>query len=179
MQALALDPLAAETTQGPELVTTPPVAPSGPEQLRLLRALLEIVRDRVESIHSGQRLVTAELKAIRDNLPAQRKPLSQRTQEIHVRATWFRRNGYCPLCAEVPVCTETERLPNSEYDHFFSRSQNRVTQTWLVCSACNKGMIDSEFKAAARSAFESYQQALRPFLSNRQTPLGFTTSSAV
>jgi hypothetical protein len=50
----------------------------------------------------------------------------------------------------------------------YGRNQNRVTQTWLVCSACNQRLNDSDFKASARSGFEAYQQALRPFMSGRQ-----------
>ena len=53
------------------------------------------------------------------------------------------------------------------------RNQNRVTQTWLVCAECNQRLLDTEFKSEARSAFESYQAALRPFLGGRQIALGF------
>jgi hypothetical protein len=171
--ALELKQPAEDRQPGPELVTTLAVAPSEPEQLPLLR-MLEIVRDRVESIHAGQRSMTTEIREIKANLPQQRKPLSPRTQEIHVRAVWSRRNGLCPCCQETPVCTAVDRLEGAEYDHWYTRNQNRVTQTWLVCGDCNRRMIDTDFKASARSAFESYQQALRPFMGNRQMPLGLT-----
>ena len=52
----------------------------------------------------------------------------------------------------------------------FCRSKNRVTQTWLICGECNGKLRDTDFKAEMRSAFESYQQALRPFL-GRQIPM--------
>jgi hypothetical protein len=168
--ALALDPEDSQQP-GPELVTTPAVAPAGPEQLPLLR-MLEVVRDRVETIHAGQRSISAELRDIRANLPRQRKPLSVRTQEIHIRATWSRRNGLCPCCQTVPVCADSGRLQGAEFDHWYSRNQPRVTQTWLVCGECNRRLLDTDFKADARSAFESYQQALRPFMGGRQIPLG-------
>jgi hypothetical protein len=167
-------PLALELEErpGPELVTTAPAVPSGPaEQLPLIR-ILEVVRDRVDSIHAGQRILTAEVREIRASLPQQRKPLSRRSQEVHIRATWARRNGYCPCCSEIPTCDAEGRLDGAEFDHWYGRSQNRVTQTWLVCSSCNQRLNDTDFKAAARSAFEAYQQALRPFLSGRQIPLG-------
>ena len=155
---------------GPELVTAAAAPLAAPEQIPLLR-MLEVVRDRVESIHASQRAVTAELREIRANLPAQRRPLSTRSQEIHVRATRARRNGFCPCCQVEPVCTEAERLEGAEFDHRYSRNQNRVTQTWLVCRDCNRRLIDTDFKAAARSAFEAYQQAWRPFMAARQIPL--------
>ncbi len=168
--ALALDP--DEPQPGPELVN----AAAGqsafvPEQLPLLR-MLEVVRDRVESIHAGQRAVAAELKDIKANLPQQRRPLSSRAQDLHIRATWARRNGLCPCCQSEPVCTDTGRLQGAEFDHWYSRNQNRSTQTWLVCGECNRRLLDTDFKAAARSAFEAYQQALRPFMGGRQIPLG-------
>ena len=152
----------------PELVTSSPVtaAALAPEQLPLLR-MLELVRDRVDSIHAGQRALTSEVREIKANLPMQRRPLSKRAQEIHVRATWSRRNGLCPCCQAEPICTEFGRVGEAEFDHWYSRNQNRVTQTWLVCRDCNRQLNDTDFKASSRSAFEAYQQAIKPFL-NRQ-----------
>lgn len=157
---------------GPKRVTAAAVPSLGPEQLPLF-LMLEVVRDRVESIHAGQRVVTAELKEIMASLPAQRRPLSRRAQEMHVRAIWSRRNGLCPCCQETPVCAASGRLQGSEFDHWYSRHQNRVTQTWLICSECNQQLLNTDYKAGARSAFEAYQQALRPFL-GRQIPLGLS-----
>ena len=159
-----------------ELVPTAPpsTAPREPEQLPLIR-MLEVVRDRVESIHAGQRTMVEELRDIKANLPKQRKPLSKRAQGIHIRVTAARRNGLCPCCQDTAVCTEMERLPGAEYDHWYSRNQNRVTQTWLVCSDCNAKLLDTDFKAAARSAFEAYQAAVRPLLS-RQIPMVLTAA---
>ena len=64
------------------------------------------------------------------------------------------------------------RIEGAEYDHWYSRNQNRVTQTWLVCGVCNERLVGTEFKAGVRSAFEAYQQALRRLLS-RQVALVF------
>jgi hypothetical protein len=61
-------------------------------------------------------------------------------------------------------------LPGAEFDHAYSRNQARVTQTWLVCGECNQRLISTDFRAAARSAFESYQAALKPLL-GRQLPM--------
>jgi hypothetical protein len=170
--ALALEP--EERKPRPELVTTQAVAaPHDPEQLPLIR-MLEIVRDRVEAIHTGQRELSAQVRDIKASLPKQRKPLSPRTQDIHLRVTWARRNGLCPCCQQTAVCDALGRVGDSEYDHWYGRSQNRVTQTWLVCRACNSLLNNTDFKAAGRSAFESYQMALRPFLGIRQAALVFT-----
>ncbi len=112
----------------------------------------------------------ADLREIKASLPVQRRALSTRTREIHIRATWARRNGLCPCCQTVPVCTADGRLETAEFDHWFSRHQSRVTQTWLICADCNRKLRDTDFKASVRSAFEAYQLALKPLLA-RQMPL--------
>src|SRR5579872_1682602 len=161
-------------TPKPELVApAPATSDHAPEQLPLIR-MLEIVRDRVESIHASQHTIEQQLKNIAVSLPVQRKPLSRRSQELHIRVIAARRNGLCPCCQTTPVCTELGRMAGSEFDHWYSRNQNRVTQTWLVCAECNQKLLDTDFKSSARSSFESYQLALRPFQGGRQTAFGFS-----
>ncbi len=145
-----------------------PAADSEPEQLLLIR-MLQVV----ESIHTGQQTLGEDLRDIKANLPLQRRPLSRKAQTLHIRVIAARRNGLCPCCQNTPVCTECERLSGAEFDHWYSRNQNRVTQTWLVCAECNRQLVDTDFKSGARSAFEAYQLALRPFLGGRQIALGF------
>jgi hypothetical protein len=144
-----------------------------PEQLFL--RILEVVKDRVESIHAGQRTVVEELRALQKSMPMQRKPLSPRTMALHLHVILTRRNGYCPCCQTVSVCDANGRLPGAEFDHFFARNKPGATATWCVCRACNARLVDTDFKAAARSAFEAYQAALRPLLS-RQLPMNFTAT---
>jgi hypothetical protein len=137
-----------------------------PEQLLLLRTL-EIVRDRVESIHASQRTLQEQLRDIKVSLPMQRKPLSKRTQALHLHAVLTRRNGLCPCCQATKIVDENGRLPGVEFDHWHNRSINRPTSSWAVCEACNARLTDPDFKASARSAFESYQMALKPLLSKQ------------
>jgi hypothetical protein len=154
-----------------ELVVPVECAPvREPEQLPLIR-MLEVVRERVDSLHAGQRVIAEQLKDLRESLPRQRRPLSARTQALHIQVTAARRNGLCPCCQQVQVCTATERLAGAEFDHWYGRNQARPTQTWLICATCNAALNDTEFKAAARSAFEAYQQALQPFMGGRQMAL--------
>lgn len=170
---------APSPTPQPQLQIVPPgsstPATIQPEQLPLIR-MLEIVRDKVDSLHAGQRSIAEELRGIKTSLPMQRRPLSQRTQSIHIQVTLTRRNGLCPCCQETPVCTEAGRLPGAEYDHFFARDKNRVTQTWLVCGQCNQRLMDTDFKAAAQPAFMAYQAAVRPALS-KQMPMQLVEQS--
>ena len=169
-RALALDP--EERQPGPELVTTPATAPEQPEQLPLIR-MLEVVRDRVESIHAGQKAVMEDLRDVKANLPMQRRAVSKRTEAIHVLAVWTRRNGLCPCCQEVQVVDEFQRLPGSEIDHWLNRANNRPNAVWIVCGPCNRKLVNAEFKATAQPAFASFQAALKPLLTNRQIPISW------
>jgi hypothetical protein len=151
-----------------------PPDPNRPaEQLLLLRTL-EVVRERVESLHATQRAVVEGLRDIKQSLPVQRRPLPRRVQAIHITVTAARRNGFCPCCAAVRVCTDTEKLAGAEFDHFFARNKTKVHETWLICESCNRDLLNSDFKNAARSAFEAYQLAVKPFLASPQAPLAFT-----
>ena len=152
-----------------EIVPSAPPDPNRPpEQLPLVRMLR-----LVESIHAQQRDLAAGLRDIKASLPMQRRPVSKRVQSIHITATLVKRAGLCPCCQEARIVDDRGRLPGAEFDHWYSRDKNRAHQVWLVCAACNGALVNTEFKAAARSAFESYQAALRPLLS-RQVPLGLT-----
>jgi hypothetical protein len=161
-----------------ELVPPSPENPDRePEQLVLLRTL-QVVRDRVESLHAQQKILVEGLRDLRDNLPQQRRPLSRRTQSLHIEAVLRKRAGLCPCCQETPVADDQGRLAGAEFDHWYSRSQNGVKQTWLICGPCNARLaIDTEFKAACRSSFEAFQQALRPLLS-KQTQFTLDGSAA-
>jgi hypothetical protein len=109
------------------------------------------------------------LKDLRASLPMQRRPLSKWAMQIHVEVIASKRNGLCPCCEDVPVCTASGRLPGAEYDHWFARNRNRAEETWLVCAECNAHLNNTEFKASVRSMFESYQFALRRVLQAWQT----------
>lgn len=133
--------------------------------------MLEVVRDRVESIHAGQKAVMADLHDVKANLPLQRRAVSKRTEAMHIQAVWTRRNGLCPCCQEVQVVNEFERLPGAEIDHWLNRSNNKANAVWIVCAPCNQKLVQAEFKAAAQPAFAAFQAALKPFLGNRQLSL--------
>ena len=88
---------------------------------------------------------------------------------LHAKVIWLRRSGFCPCCQQVPVCNEQGKLSGAEFDHFYARHRNAAHETWLICSECNRRLETTDFKTGARSAFESYQQALRPFLEDGQS----------
>ena len=72
-----------------------------PEQLPL--RLLAVISERVESLHAGQRAMSAEIREIRAGLPQQRRPSSSRPQALHIAVTAALRNGLCPCCQSTPV----------------------------------------------------------------------------
>jgi hypothetical protein len=120
-------------------------------------------------------MLCAQVKDLRESLPMQRRPLSRWAQQMHVQVLNEKRGGLCPACESVRVCDETGRLASGEYDHWYSRHRSRVEETWLICQSCNAKLNHStEFKASARSAFESYQLTLRRVVQaqqSRQVPL--------
>jgi predicted nucleic acid-binding Zn-ribbon protein len=126
---------------------------------------------KLERLQSTQFTVCEQLRDLRLSLPMQRRPLSQWVQRIHVEVLNAKRGGLCPCCEETKVSNEDGRLPGAEYDHWYSRNRARAEETWLVCGGCNQRLNDTEFKASVRSAFESYQLALRRVLQTRQTTL--------
>ena len=125
----------------------------------------------LESLRRDLRFVSENVSMILDNLPVQRRPLSDATKELHLRVTWLRRNGYCPCCQREWVVRDGERLPGTEFDHFFARHRNGPEETWLVCGDCNRRLEVVHYKTAVRSTFESYQQALRVFITAEQREL--------
>ena len=135
---------------------------------------LEIAQDgslektAIDELRRDVRFVAETVTAILDNLPVQRRPLSESVRALHIRVVWERRSGYCPCCQQVPVCNVDGKLAGAEFDHFFARQKNAATESWLVCGACNQQLEAPWYKQAARSAFEAYQQALRPFLDGGQ-----------
>ena len=112
--------------------------------------------------------VAATVAQIAASLPVQRRPLTPFVRMLHCRVVWLRRNGLCPACQEAEVCNEEGKPPGAEFDHWMNRYRNEPEATWIVCGPCNRALEDVRFKATMRSQFESYQNALRPFLSTQR-----------
>ncbi len=128
-------------------------------------------RDELGGIRKDLRFVVETVAEILESLPVQRRPLSDATKALHMRVTWTRRNGYCPCCQRVRVCSENGKLEGAEWDHFHGRHNPGPEATWLLCKACNRALESAEFKTARRSDFESYQRAVKQFLEGGQPDL--------
>jgi hypothetical protein len=139
--------------------------------IRIIGERMDEHARRLDRIHSGQILICAQMKDLRESLPMQRRPLSRFVQQLHIEVVRMKRNGLCPCCQEVPIVNDHGRLPKLEFDHWYNRSNARAEATWAVCRHCNAKLNDTGFKASVRSAFESYQLALRTVIQTRQTTL--------
>jgi len=127
---------------------------------------------KIERLEAGQRQLTSAVEDLAGRVGERRRNLSAWAKSLHVTCVAARRNGICPCCQEVPVCTPEGRVDGAEYDHWYGRWRNRAEETWLVCALCNQKLNTSTvFKDRARSAFEAYQQALRPLLGGGQLVL--------
>jgi hypothetical protein len=124
--------------------------------------------DRIER-HLG--FLSSSIAAILDALPIPRRALSDSTKALHVRVTLERRNGFCPCCQQVTVCTIDGRLAGAQFDHFYGRNRNAPDETWLVCERCNRELEMPPFKASARNAFYAYQAAVLIFMAEAQQEL--------
>lgn len=122
----------------------------------------------LERLHRDVRYVSETVSVILESLPVQRRPLSEWTKALHIRVTLLRRNGFCPCCQQLVVCSPEGRAEGAEFDHWYARYRNGPEETWLVCAPCNRALEGTGYKVALRSAFEAYQQALRPFLSGQR-----------
>jgi hypothetical protein len=151
--------------RGPQLVP-PPAQQSFPFQ-----HVISMFSDELDRLHFTQLASCEQVKDLRVSLPMQRRPLSRWAQQLHVEVVRTKRNGPCPCCQETPIVNEHGRLPDLEFDHWYNRSRARAEETWAVCSRCNARLNDTEFKASVRSAFESYQLALRRAIQTRQVTL--------
>jgi hypothetical protein len=151
-------------------LTEPPETETPAQRSLGFADVINILSAKLDRIQSGQLHLCEQVKDLRDSLPVQRRPLGRWAQQIHVEVLNAKRGGLCPACESVRVCDETGRLPGAEFDHWYSRNRNRAEETWLVCQGCNARLSNNtEFKASARSAFESYQLALRRLLQTHQT----------
>lgn len=128
--------------------------------------------DEAPSLDRHLQFIAGMLVSIANNLPQQRRQLAESTRAIHLRVVLERRSGWCPCCHTVRIVSASgDKLPDAEFDHFLSRSQAASSETWLICRWCNAALRTAEGKLAARSNFESYQQALEAIVTRAQREL--------
>jgi hypothetical protein len=141
-----------------------------PQQLALVPATLA-ADDPLLRLRRDLQFVSETVVTILDSLPVQRRPIPDWAKALHVRVTLLRRNGYCPCCQQMQVCSLEGKITGAEFDHWYGRHRNGPGETWLVCGECNRRLENTAFKTSARSAFEAYQDALTKFIAAGQTRL--------
>jgi len=141
-----------------------------PQQLELVPGTLP-ADDPLVRLRRDLQFVSETVVTILESLPVQRRPIPEWAKALHVRVTLARRNGFCPCCQQIEVCSAEGRAEGAEFDHFYGRHRNGPGETWLVCGECNRRLENTAFKANARSAFEAYQDAVTKPLAVGQNKL--------
>ena len=150
------------------LLEPPPVLQEPVQRAFSFEEAIAVIAERLDRLHSGQNLLSAQVKDLRESLPVQRRPASHWTRAMHISVVQSKRNGFCPCCQKTRIVNEEGSLPCLQIDHWFARNRAYITETWAVCSDCNASLNNPDFKTAHRSAFESYQVAVRLALHERQ-----------
>lgn len=95
----------------------------------------------------------------------QRKPLSKKTARKHLAICASAFAGKCPCCGTAKIVGEDGSKENNvlEYDHWVSKSQAALSETWPVCKSCNIKLKQHDFKMESRTYFEAYQKRRKQY----------------
>lgn len=118
------------------------------------------MQDGFSSVNSQIASVHHEIEQIR-----QRRPLSIKTKRRHLSICLTLFGGKCPCCCNVKIVREdgTKESDLLEYDHWVSKSQASLSETWPVCKTCNMKLKQHDFKAESRTYFEAYQKRRKQY----------------
>ncbi|MHC4618526.1 MAG: KilA-N domain-containing protein [Planctomycetota bacterium] len=93
---------------------------------------------------------------------AKRRELTRVTKADHCYAS-FRMGGMCPCCGIVMIVdAEGRKLPDAQFDHFYSSSRADINHTWLICAKCHAELTSGVVARSEREPeFKAYQQKRR------------------
>lgn len=113
-----------------------------------------------------------KLSKIERAVESQRVDLKDSVKRMH-RKTILECGGLCPCCSRVRL-VETlngNLLNNGQYDHFFSASRAKATETWLICKVCHDGITyHPRGQVIARQEVEPLFAAYQVRLSQTKSP---------
>lgn len=126
---------------------------------------------RIDVIHGEMQQGFKDLSKKQDNLEhrferiEKRKHLSVKTQRKHLIICLRSFSGMCPCCGDLRIVQEdgTKEQGVLEYDHWVSKSQAALSETWPVCKNCNSKLKQHDFKTEVRAYFEAYQKRRKQF----------------
>jgi hypothetical protein len=111
--------------------------------------------DRVEKTHADfQNEVYHRFDQIQS-----RRNLTKKTKADHHKIIARSYGGLCPCCANTKIVGDDGlKTTDLEWEHWISKSQSELSQTWSVCKACNNDLKRHDFKAEAETCFKTYQK---------------------
>jgi Rha family phage regulatory protein len=159
----------------------PPIVQGGITAQELLAGLKEAIAPlatrfdgqdkalgRVESRVDG---LAEDVACIKMRLNSGRRRIQDKAKRDHI-ADIFELGGRCPCCSKHAVVdTDGNRLPFTDFDHFWENSIADSSHTWLICKPCHNELTRGQVARSNRtSVFNAYQDQ-RSRLSARQPRL--------
>jgi hypothetical protein len=141
---------------------------------RMVRQEIEPVKNDVQELKQIVLTESADIKReIREGRQKYKwKPIAQTDKLLHIDCLWKRHAGICPRCKRTVIVDEHGVLTaDFEIDHNFAPWKNAITETWPLCSRCNKEVDAAEARQACQDDFHSYQKSLRAHREDLNFPL--------
>lgn len=90
-----------------------------------------------------------------------RRDITKRVKEEHLDAIELM-GGRCPCCSVSAIVLNGQASAFMEFDHFFARNRNALTETWPICKPCHSDFSSGRVSRSERqSAFDAYQGKLK------------------
>src|SRR5882672_2886584 len=148
---------------------------------RMVRQEIEPMQNDVRALRGDvqevKQIVRTEADDIKREIRESRqkyrwKPIDQADKLLHIDCLWRRHAGICPRCKRT-VIVDQDGVPTAEFeiDHNFAPWKNALTETWPLCSRCNKEVIAAEERQKCQDDFHSYQKSLQAHREDLHFPL--------
>lgn len=135
-----------------------------------VRALRGDVQEVKQTVHTEAADIKREIREGRQKY--RWKPIDQADKLLHIDCLRRRHAGICPRCKRtVIVDADGVITPEFEIDHNFAPWKNAITETWPLCSRCNKDVDAAEARQDCQDDFHSYQKSLAAHREDLNFPL--------
>jgi len=136
-------------------------------ELRILRGEVGEVK---EIVHTEAADIKREIREGRQKY--RWKPIDHTDKMLHIDCLRRRHAGICQRCKRTVIVDKDGVItPEFEIDHNFAPWKNAITETWPLCSRCNKEVDAAEARQACQDDFHSYQKSLRAHREDLNFPL--------
>jgi Rha family phage regulatory protein len=112
----------------------------------------------IERLQCDVDTVKDDVRQILRVLPCPRR-LTSLSKREHIHACFKLFSGLCPCCTQRKVVNDIgEKMPDAQFDHFFTNQRPEVSHTWLICSQCHLDLTtDHLTRDQVAHHFNSYQ----------------------